>query len=170
MTIEVFGNTWTLTCKIHIKITFRMKTWNDPMTNTNILPQRILDTTTRKVQFLTKVLKSIFSKVWDSILKQYPTIWTDFCGKFDDSWMQNWSLESQDPFGRWGMEEKLNCERGWGYPRIPPVPVMLTQYRKKKRYSQEGWWVQWRVAGLIQKRHRKHTNKQTRDPLGAESW
>ena len=45
-----------------------------------------------------------------------------------------------------GDVRKTTLWKGLG---VPPVPVVLTQYRKKKRYSQEGWWVQWRVAGLI---------------------
>ena len=39
--IKVFGKTWTLTCKSHIKVTFFMKTRNDPTVITVTLPQPV---------------------------------------------------------------------------------------------------------------------------------
>ena len=146
MKIMVFMKTWTLTFRTQVKVTLLMKTWNDPTVNTNILPQAVSRKTPIENQFLTKVLKVIFSEVWDSKLKQYLTIWIGFCGKFNDNWIRNGSSESQDPFGGVGDGRKTKLWKGLG---VPPVPVMLTQYRKKKIYSQEGWWVQWRVAGLM---------------------
>ena len=144
MKIKVFMNTWTLTRKTRVKVTLLMKIWNDPTVNTNILPQAVSSKTPIENQFLTKVLEVFFSEVWDSNLKRYLTIWTGFWDKFDDDWIRNGSLESQDPFGGVG---RTKMWKGLG---VPPVPFMPTQYRKKKRYSQEGWLVQWRVAGLMQ--------------------
>ena len=66
--------TLTLTCKTQVKVTLLMKTWNDPTVNTNILPQAVSRKTPIEHQFLTKVLKDLFSEVWDSNLKQYLTI------------------------------------------------------------------------------------------------
>ena len=65
MEICVFGKTWTLTCKLHVKVTLLVKTWNDPTVNTNISPQLVSRKTPIEVQFLTKVLKSVFpAKRW----------------------------------------------------------------------------------------------------------
>ena len=83
MRIEVFGKTLTLTCKLHIKVTILMKTWNDPTVITVILPQPVSRKTPIEVQFLTKVLKRIFPKVWDSVWGPYPIIWYNCCGNFD---------------------------------------------------------------------------------------
>ena len=60
--------------------------------------------------------------------------------------IRNGSLESQDPFGGLGDGRKTKMWKGLG---VPPVPVMLTQYRKKKTDCQQGWWVQWRVTPLM---------------------
>ena len=56
MKICVFGKAWTLTCKLHVKVTFFMKTWNDATVNTNILAYTLSHKPITKVQFLTKVL------------------------------------------------------------------------------------------------------------------
>jgi hypothetical protein len=68
------GKTWTLICKTRVKVTLLMKTWNDPTVITVILPQPVWLETPIKVQFLTKVLKVIFSKVWGSVWGLYSTI------------------------------------------------------------------------------------------------
>ena len=85
MEIDVFRETWTLTCKLFVKVTFFMKTWNDPTVITDILPQTISRTTPIEVQFLTKVLKRIFPKVWDSVWAAYSIIWYHSCGNFDEN-------------------------------------------------------------------------------------
>ena len=100
MRIEVFGKTWTLTCKLHIKITFFMKTWNDPTVTTHILPQTVPRKTIIKVKFLTNMLKSIFFKVWDSFSGQYSIIWRNSCGKFNGKLFRTtleWSREPRNP-------------------------------------------------------------------------
>ena len=98
MKIEVFGKTLTFTCKTQVKVTLLMKTWNDPTVITVILPQPVSHKPIIEVRFLTKVLKSIFPKVWDSFPGQYLTIWRSFCGNFDDSSIRTrleWSPGSQ---------------------------------------------------------------------------
>ena len=69
--IMVFGRTWTLTCKMPIKVMICLRTWNDSTVITDILPHPVSHKTTTKVYLLTKGLKSIFSKVWDSFPRQY---------------------------------------------------------------------------------------------------
>ena len=93
----IFRKTWTLTCKLHIKGTIFMKTWNDPTVITVILPQPVWLETPIKVVCLTKVLKVIFSKVWDSFPGQYSTIWRNSCGNFDDNSIRTKLAWSQDP-------------------------------------------------------------------------
>ena len=62
-----------------------MKIWNDPKVITVILPQAVSRKTPIEVQFLTKVLKVIFPKVWDSFPAQYSIIWRKSCGIFDEN-------------------------------------------------------------------------------------
>ena len=97
MRIEVFGKTWTLTCKTHVKVTFFIKIWNDPMVIPVILPQAVSRKTPLKVQFLTKVLKRIFPKVWGSIWGLYSRIWRNSCGNFDYNLIRTRLAWSQDP-------------------------------------------------------------------------
>ena len=84
MKIEVFGVTWISTCKTRVKVIILMKTWNDPTVITVILPQPVSRKTPIEVQFLTKVLKRIFPKVWNSVWGLYSTIWRNSCGNFDE--------------------------------------------------------------------------------------
>ena len=97
MEIDVFRETWTLTCKLHIKVTIFMKTWNDPTVITVILPQPVWLETPIEVQFLTKVLKVIFSKVWGSVWGLYSTIWRNSCGNFDENSIRTRLAWSQEP-------------------------------------------------------------------------
>jgi hypothetical protein len=96
----IFRKTWTLTCKLHIKGTIFMKTWNDPTVITVILPQPVWLETPIKVKCLTKVLKVIFSKVWDSVWGLYSIIWYSSCGNFDADSIRTrlaWSWGSRIP-------------------------------------------------------------------------
>ena len=96
MRIEVFGKTWTLTCKMPVKVTCFIKIWNDPTVNTVILLQPVWLETPIEVQIFTKMLKVIFSKVWGSSLRQYSIIWRNSCGNFDENSIRTrlaWSLE-----------------------------------------------------------------------------
>jgi hypothetical protein len=95
MRIKVFGKTWTLTCKLHIKVTNLLKTWNDPTVNTHILPQAVSRKTILEVQFLTKVLNSIFPKVRGSLLRQYSITWSNSCCKFNGNSIRTRSKRSQ---------------------------------------------------------------------------
>ena len=85
MKIIVFRKTWTLTCKLRVKVTFFMKTWNDPTVITVILPQPVSHKPIIKVEFLTEVSISIFSKVWASVWGLYSTIWRNSCGNFHEN-------------------------------------------------------------------------------------
>jgi len=96
----IFRKTWTLTCKLHIKGTIFMKTWNDPTVITVILPQPVWLETPIKVKCLTKVLKVIFSKVWDSVWGLYSIIWYSSCCNFDADSIRTrlaWSWGSRIP-------------------------------------------------------------------------
>ena len=83
--IYVLGETWTSDSKTHVKVTIFMKTWNDPTVITHSLPQAASHEPIMKVRFLTKVLKSVFPKVWDSFWEQYSTIQWSSCGKFEEN-------------------------------------------------------------------------------------
>ena len=65
------------------------------MVITDILPRTVSRKTTKKNQFLTKMLESIFPKVWDSFPGQYSTNWRSFCSKFNDKMIRNGSGRSQ---------------------------------------------------------------------------
>ena len=60
--LSVFGKTLTFTCKLHIKVMCFIKFWNDPTVIPVILPQPVWLETPSKVQFLAKVLGSIFQQ------------------------------------------------------------------------------------------------------------
>ena len=51
MKIEIFGEILTLTCKTRVKVTFVMKTWNNPTVITHILPQLVSHKPMNKNQF-----------------------------------------------------------------------------------------------------------------------
>ena len=74
MKIDGFQKMLTLTRKTRVKVIIFVKTRNDPRVITVISPQAVSHKPIIKMQFLTKVLKSIFSEVWGSVLGQYSTI------------------------------------------------------------------------------------------------
>ena len=64
----------------------------------HILPQVISPKPMIKVQFLTKVLTSIFPKVWDSFQGQYSMSWRNSWGKFDANSIRTRLEWSQEPW------------------------------------------------------------------------
>ena len=97
MGIHVLRKTLTLTCKMLIKVTISVQTWNDPTVIRDILPQAVSFKLITKVQFLRKVLKSSFPKVWDSFPGQYSIIWRSFCSKFNDNPIRTRLKRSREP-------------------------------------------------------------------------
>ena len=100
MKVMLFWQICTLTCNTHVKVTFFMKTWNDPAVITDILPQAVSPKPIIKVKLLTKVSKSIVPKVWDSFPGQYSIIWRNSCGKINDNSIRTrwaWSQGSRNP-------------------------------------------------------------------------
>ena len=122
MEIGVFGEILTLTCKTLVKVTCFMKTWNDPTVNTNILPQMVSHKTIIKVYVLTKVLNSIFPKVWNSFPAQYSIIWRNSCGNFDDNSIRTRLAWSQRARNQKNHEFILDC-CGFGARRQRRQPV-----------------------------------------------
>ena len=123
MKIEVFGKTWTLTCKIQVKVTILMKTWNDPTVITVILPQPVWLETPIEVQFLTKVLKRIFPKVWDSVWGLYSTIWRNSCGNFDENSIRTRLAWSQEPNNQQNILNEYLYSSSFGGRRQRRQPV-----------------------------------------------
>ena len=100
------------------------------MASTNgldILPQAVSRKTQIEVQFLTKVLKSIFSTVWDPILRQYSIISRNSCGNFDDNSIRTrlaWSREHRS----WKNHKFIIYSSSFGgrRQRRQPVNYLLT--------------------------------------------
>ena len=136
MKIEVFGKTWTLTCKIRVEVTILMKTWNDPTVITVILPQPVSHKTPIKVQFLTKVLKSIFPKVWDSFPRQYSIVWRSFCSKFNINSIRTRSKQYQYSEGGGGVcgPRQVHMHSTGGGGVRPPRTVTRSQIFKRQAY------------------------------------
>ena len=133
MKMHFCRETWTLTCKLHVKVTFFMKTWNDPTVITVILPQAVSGKTPIEVQFLTKVLKRIFPKVWDSFPGQYSICWRNSCGNFNENSIRTrsaWSRVSRNPKNQEFMLDSLNFgsrrqrRQPVNYSKIPPVTLV----------------------------------------------
>ena len=126
--IKVFGKTWTLTCKTRVEVTLLMRTWNDPTVITVILPQLVSHKPIIKVQFLTKVLKSIFPKVLDSFPKQYSIIWRSFCSKFNINSIRTRSKQYQYSEGEGGLRAQAGAYaqywRGGGSDPPGLLPVV----------------------------------------------